>query len=419
MPHRDPWQEVPDPQGTRFVLAARALPHLKKVGLGVILVGLVFDAIVLGATSPVWWPVLRGLSSGGPPGPDAALLAIPVLAVAGMIVPVWLGCLIGFGHAELLITATHAIGIDRCGPFRYRRRILLADITGLVVDLTPVEVNDKPVREGPWGDVGALMAEGGRAGTKPSALVIGYPRSVLAALGERVRDRAGLAGAGVGGGGRGEPIAITVREEHADDETDTPAQPAGSTAVIERTPEGISISLSPMGFFKGSKGLGCFSILWLGFVSIFASVSVGMVVGGTPVLQALPFLGISTLFGAIGAGMFFAAVRSGKRRAVIDVVGEDLLITRQSTGAARTQSWHRSEIDRVVVGKSGMEVNDVPVMELQIWPTGGRKVGLFAERDDAELRWIAGEIRAALRTPGGSGHAAPRPESGPAGSGDL
>jgi hypothetical protein len=401
MPNRDAWQEVPDPLGTRFVLPKRALPHLQTVGLVVIAFGLVFDGIVLGVTASVWWPVLRGLTSGAAPGPDAALLAIPVLVVAGMIVPVWLGSLIGFGHAELLVTATHAIGIDRCGPFRYRRRVALADISRLVVDVTPVEVNDKPVRDGPWGDVGALMAERGEPGAKPSALVIGYPRSVLASLGEQVRDRAGLVGGAGGAGGVGEagggvPIEITVRDEHADDEAGVPEQPAGSTAVIERTPEGVSISLSPMGFFKGSKGLGCFSILWLGFVSIFGSVSVGIAVNGGSILNALPFLGVSTLFTAIGLGMFFAAVRSGRRRAIIDVVGEDLLITRQSTGAPKTQSWHRSEIDRVVVGKSGTEINDVPVMELQIWPAGGKKVGLFAERDDAELGWIAGEIRAAL-----------------------
>lgn len=94
--------------------------------------------------------------------------------------------------------------------------------------------------------------------------------------------------------------------------------------------------------------------------------------------------------------MFYAALRSGRRRAVIDVVGTDLLITIQSTGAPKTHSWSRAEIERVEVGPSGMEVNDVPVMELQIWPVGGKKTGLFAERTDDELRWLAWEIRGAL-----------------------
>jgi hypothetical protein len=394
MPNRDAWQEVPDPKGTRFVLPRRALPWLPAVGLGVMAVGLIFDGIVLGITGAFWWPVLRGLASGAAPGPGAALLVIPLIVISGMIVPIWIGSLVGFGHAELLMTSTHAKGIERCGPFRYTRNIPLDDIARLVIDVGRVEVNDKPVREGPWSDLGGLLAERRTGnGGKSSALVIGYPRAVLASLAEQVRVRLGPDAGGA--------VEVITRDEHgvvgneAGEEV-IPDQPAGSTAVLERTPEGVSISLSPMGFFKGSKGLGCFSILWLGFVSIFGSVSVGIAVNGGSILSALPFLGVSTLFGAIGLGMFFAAVRSGRRRAIIDVVGEDLLITRQSTGAPKTQSWHRSEIDRVVVGKSGTEINDVPVMELQIWPAGGKKVGLFAERDDAELRWIAGEIREAL-----------------------
>ena len=398
MPNRDAWQEVPDPQGIRFVLPRRALPWLPALGLGVIAVGLISDGIVLRITGAFWWPVLRGLASGGAPGPDAALLVIPLLVISGMMVPVWIGCLVGFGHAELLMTATHAKGIDRCGPFRYTRNIPLDDIARLVIDVSPVEVDNKPVREGPWSDLGALLAER-RAGNggRPSVLVIGYPRAVLASLAEQVRVRLGPDAGGA--------VEVITRDEHgvvgneAGEEV-IPQQPAGSTAVLERTPEGVSILLPPRGFLKGSKGLGCFSIFWLGFVSIFGSVSVGIAVNGGSILNALPFLGVSALFGAIGLGMFFAAVRSGRSGAVIDVVGDDLLISKQSTGAPKTMSWHRSELDRVMVGKSGMEVNDVPVMELQIWPVGGKKVGLFAEREDAELKWMAGEIRAALRLGG-------------------
>jgi len=120
------------------------------------------------------------------------------------------------------------------------------------------------------------------------------------------------------------------------------------------------------------------------------------VVSGQPLGQVWPFLLGTVIFGSIGVGMFFFAWRSGRRRALIDVVGTDLLVTEQSTGRAKSQSWTRDEIARVVVGKSGMEVNDVPVMELQVWPVNGKKVGLFRERDDAELRWMAAEIRAAL-----------------------
>lgn len=95
--------------------------------------------------------------------------------------------------------------------------------------------------------------------------------------------------------------------------------------------------------------------------------------------------------------MVVFAVRAGRRTAVVDIVRDDLLITRRSVGDAVSRSWHRDEIDRVTVGPSGMEVNDSPVLELQVWPKVGKKAGFFAERDDGELRWLAAEIRTALR----------------------
>lgn len=261
----------------------------------------------------------------------------------------------------------------------------------MVMDLTPVEVNNKPVTEGPWSDLGALTVERLRGSDEQRgvALVIGYPKSVIAALGEELNTRIGQ--------NTGVAVDLAVRDESGQEvRHEAPPKPAKSTAVFERTPEGISISLPPMGFFRGSKGLGCFSILWLGFISIFGSFSVGLVVSGQPLGQVWPFLLGTVIFGSIGVGMFFFAWRSGRRRALIDVVGTDLLVTEQSIGRAKSQSWTRDEIARVVVGKSGMEVNDVPVMELQVWPANGKKVGLFRERDDAELRWMAAEIRAAL-----------------------
>lgn len=413
MPNRDAWREVPEPQGVRFVLPPRHLPRLRAIGLGIIGVGLVADAAMLAISGPVWWPALRTLASGGL-GADAVMLVFPLVIIAGMILPVWLGCLIAFGHAELVLTATHARGVDRAGPFRFRRTVALPDIARLVVDAQPLKVNGDPVRDGPWSDISALLAEPSDAG-KVSPLIIAYPHATLAALAEEIRERMGL------------PVALSLGEDGAPRQPDSieivsreqsdraPAseassrqpgeqpteQPTASSARVDRTPESVSITLSPMGFFKGSKGLGTFSIVWLLFVGVFAAISLGVAGQGQKLSQLWPFVGFSVLFGFIGVWMLRAAIRSGRRRAVIDVVGPDLLITRQSTGAPTTQSWSRSEIDRIVVGPSGVEINSVPVMELQIWPASGKKTGLFPERSDDELRWIAAEINAALHTPGG------------------
>ena len=42
------------------------------------------------------------------------------------------------------------------------------------------------------------------------------------------------------------------------------------------------------------------------------------------------------------------------------------------------------------------EINDVPVIELQIFLDGGTKVGLLSGRGTRELEWMATELRRAL-----------------------
>ena len=46
---------------------------------------------------------------------------------------------------------------------------------------------------------------------------------------------------------------------------------------------------------------------------------------------------------------------------------------------------------------SGMAVNNVPVIELQVHPQHGKKAGFFAGRDEQELRWMASELRRTLK----------------------
>jgi len=44
-------------------------------------------------------------------------------------------------------------------------------------------------------------------------------------------------------------------------------------------------------------------------------------------------------------------------------------------------------------------VNNRPVIELQVHPRVGKKVGLLAGRDETELRWMATQLRRALKVP--------------------
>ncbi|MBP89455.1 MAG: hypothetical protein CMJ64_22555 [Planctomycetaceae bacterium] len=178
-----------------------------------------------------------------------------------------------------------------------------------------------------------------------------------------------------------------------------PSQPADSIATIERRPYGITIDIPPAGIWKGSRGLTFFAVIWNGFLSIFITVIVLSMTGAIEVegdkpgwlmlLFMIPFL-------AVGVGVALAAINMGRRHATIATADDLVMVVRHSIFGKKTHEWSADKIDEIKVGPSGMEVNDVPVMELQIHSRSHKKFGCLSQLDQDELAWISGELNQAL-----------------------
>lgn len=381
------WQPMLTERGARLVLPQRGLPTLRGIGAALIVFGALFSGMFLLITGPLWWPDASG------PGIGWAGVLFPLIGLAGLGAAVAFGLLVGFGHGELHVTDDEVIGLDRYGPVRITRRVAITDLERLVVGAGSAQVNGRPVESGPWSDLAVLQAER-RSGPRRSVLlVIGYPRAQIETLAEEVRARLGR--------------EIEIEQRFATSRRDlagplplavepVPDQPAQSAAAVVRTNEGLVIELPALGFFRGSKGLGCFSLVWLTIVAAFGAGAFVMLFTDQPGAPKLLFAGVTILFGAIGLWLFRSSLRSGRRRAIIEVTGEALTIATQSLGAPLSYSWRRSELHRVVAGPSGVEINHRPVLELHVHTATGKKVRLLRERNDAELIWIAAELNAAL-----------------------
>lgn len=139
-------------------------------------------------------------------------------------------------------------------------------------------------------------------------------------------------------------------------------------------------------------GLFSFGLIWTVVIALF---TVGMITSGISSQSLFPLL-MMIPFWAVGIGMLLASYNMGTRTAIIDVIGDTLLITRKNLFGTRQQEWRVHDLQTVRVGPSGMEVNDREVMQLQVVPEGDNKVGLFAGRSVEELRWIAQVINRAL-----------------------
>jgi len=108
------------------------------------------------------------------------------------------------------------------------------------------------------------------------------------------------------------------------------------------------------------------------------------------IVGAIAFVG---LFWAVGIAMLLGAINAGRRRAVLDVVGDTLLIYRRSIFGTKQREWTADDLSHVCIGPSGTEVNDRPIMQLQIHPREGKKYGMLSQTSDDEIRWIAQELR--------------------------
>ena len=69
-----------------------------------------------------------------------------------------------------------------------------------------------------------------------------------------------------------------------------------------------------------------------------------------------------------------------------------LLVLRQKGFLGSSDSWNEAEIAAIRCGPSGTEINNMVVMELEIYLEEGREIGRLAGRDEAELRWLAGVL---------------------------
>lgn len=370
------WQPLHEGRGARLVLPPRGQPIFRVIGTALMMIGLVgVVAAVNGIYMHVWPPSTL----------DTRSLMRAFIALIFCLWFGWVflsGLFVAFGHAELILTDDAIIGVDRCGPVHYSRRVALSSIEHIEVisfpglDLATLQIarrHRKPTRHTLW-------------------LLLGYPRARVEAIHAGVRARLGREGTVEFR--EAESAAVRIERVARVEWSPVLEQPAQSRAVVARTAEGLMIELPALGFFRGSKGLGLFSILWLTFVGIIGAVILVVTAESEPRNVILPGFVIA-LFVAVGLAFFVWALRSGKRRGIIRVADGTLTIVKQSLGPPVSHSWPRAELRNITLGPSGM-VNGRPLLELQVNSTKGGTIGLFVERDDGELAWIATELSTAL-----------------------
>jgi hypothetical protein len=171
-------------------------------------------------------------------------------------------------------------------------------------------------------------------------------------------------------------------------------RPAGSSVVLERRSNEVSLLVPPLGLWRGGGCFLLFGLVWLGG-ALFCLLTVR----GDVAEQGIAFLALGGgLLG--GLGMLLLGIHCGRRWAVLTVAGKTLSVRTGGLFGDWERSWQREEIEDIRTGH-GLTVDDSNRLELQIHlkrflnPT----FSLLAERSADELAWMATVLRHALRLP--------------------
>lgn len=417
-PRGEGFETIPLVDGVRFELPRRPLGKARLAGLVPIAFGLVF---ILGPGSMAW-SMLRGLAEQDADTFDLvfaivpALFTLPFVLVGGFIASI--GLAVMFGRNAIEIDRAQVKAIERLGLFRWSRKRPMAAVRKIEV----VSGSGKRSGRASQDASGLSSLSGMRAkcdGHKALMLAWGYPRAMLLALADAVADEANADRPARLLDDDEPRIQVVEREldlssdrtTDSDDGPETiPPQPASSKAVLRPQADGLTLRIPPAGLRKGSKGLFTFGLMWTGFMVVFttfaALILTGVIEGESNIDSTGELIGAIAfvcLFWAIGLGMLIGAINAGRREAVIDLIGGNgpgtLLVTTKSLFGTKQREWSADQLSHIRVGESGIEVNDVPVMELQVHPKEDKKVGLLRQLDDDELEWIAANLRVALGVP--------------------
>jgi hypothetical protein len=347
------------------------------------------------------------------------LLAIPTRAG---FVPMWWGLSLLVGYRELEMQDGYLRTTERVGPLWYGKRWPLGDILRLDIKGARVEKNAPKYSEMNSRFALLLYTPANKTGT----LAWGYPEKLLRQVAEEIAQRAekmidlkGLRD--IGEDEATGPIAVTtstIGDEKAAPSADatedipaSPPRPAETTIEVERFEDGVTIRVPPLGLRKGSGGLFGFSLLWNGFMTLFTFVMVMSFLQDNinpkdNIWVAFLFIG---LFWTIGLMLLLTSINLGRRHAAIAVAGGTLMVMQKGIFGTKQHEWPLEHVGAIDAGPSGMEVNDRPLLELQIYDQDGDKFAILGGRSDAELHWLAGILREVIHVPRDLGDGVPAP----------
>ncbi len=416
------FETEPTSSGTKYILPYRDLSEVASFGWLIVIMGVLGIVFMI---SWIWGPAAAGLAMVGNGNFfGAALLLFASAGLVGMFVAAkmfaaGLTIIRNRSRCEVEIRGQRLYSNEILGWLQWRRKFDIRMIQRLELQRAKEPGEKKKLGQSafPWFDnLYAINAVG-----KDSTFIVapGYEKKLIETLADVLsremakevsfaasanpfeNEPTHAAGSNIISDRDKPSLMPVVDKTTMDDFEDAKQLEKPADSKIEKVVAGHSTAFQvpPQGFRKGTYGLFGFSVFWLVFVGFFI---VGALVAekGPAKGDAWIIFSLLGLFALVGIVMLLASINMARRSVMIGIADDQLFIERKTIFGTKWIELPLAEIMDIRVGPSGTEVNDVPIMELQILTYRGKKHGLLSQLSEEEKSWLASELSSALSLSG-------------------
>ena len=371
----------------RFDFPARPLGWFRLIGILLIGFSVLFD---WGPAKGIFESLAR-LPKSGQPQFEYFSVVFQFVFVLGGLIPAVIGSFILFGRCRVVWKEGRLQAMELLGPLWWKHRLPRKVVTRLEVAAASSADGRRQSAPKQFDNFSSLMVV--FEDETRNLMVVGYPKEWLLGVAEELKGYVGGRTASIS------PVKVAVVETTlaTAKDADVPEQPADSRVQLTHLANGIHLIVPPAGLWRGSKGLFFGALLWCSFIAFFSVMFILPSVKKEGSVWGIALF--LSLFWLVGFALLAFAVNMGRRSAELVVEENSLRLVTKGLLGSKQRNWPGAELAAIRADSSGMEVNGKPVIELQIHPRTGKKVGLLAGQNAVELRWIATRLRQALELP--------------------
>ena len=405
-----PFEKEKTTNGYRYSLAHRDIGSLRHLGWALIGIGcLVMGFMILW----MWSPAVGGfqlLQNGQVMG--WLMVAFAATGIAGfsfgaMVLAAGITVLRNRLKCEVEIRGETLYSTELLGWFRWKRKTKIDAIKKLrFADLLETE-SEEVVMPFSLNESAAIFAELSNSSSpgKGNGFVIapGYAPEILEPLGEelalQLNKELGIKALAAGANDKLGFESIIL--DKASSDTEDPkllCQPEDSYIEVLEL-DGATAYQVPAKGFRGSAVV-ILTLVGTGWTALSLVIAYAALTEAWQAklnwVQSLQEVLIPVLSMLIGFVLLLIARNLAIRSAMIGLQAGHLFVERKSIFGTRWTEFEVEQIERIVCGPSGMEVNEEPVYELQVFQRGDKKTGLLSRLTRAELTWLAQELNRRL-----------------------